>query len=101
MLRFITYLFDILVVVLIGRILGRAFQHLFGTPGIHSRSRGGMAAPPREPDTVRGEMVRDPICGMFVSTELSHRLSRGKQTLHFCSRECLERYEKQGLTMSP
>jgi YHS domain-containing protein len=43
---------------------------------------------------VRGETARDPVCGMFVSTELSHRLTRGKETLHFCSRECLERYEK-------
>lgn len=100
MLRFLGYLFDMIVVVLVGRMLNRAIQHLFGTPGIRFGSRGGMAPPSREPDTVRGETVRDPMCGMFVSTELSHRLTRGTQTLHFCSRECLERYEKQGLTMS-
>ena len=34
-------------------------------------------------------------CGMFVSTEVSHRLTQGTQTLHFCSRECLERYQKE------
>jgi YHS domain-containing protein len=42
-----------------------------------------------------GKMVRDPVCGMFVSTELSHQLTEQGQTLHFCSRECLERYQKQ------
>jgi len=31
---------------------------------------------------------------MFVSTELSHKLERGDQTIHFCSQECLERYQK-------
>lgn len=41
-----------------------------------------------------GEMARDPVCGMFVSTELSQQLRRGNDTLHFCSRECLEKYEK-------
>ncbi len=41
-----------------------------------------------------GQTARDPVCGMFVSTELSHRLTRGKETLHFCSRECLERFQK-------
>ena len=39
-------------------------------------------------------MARDPVCGMFVSTELSHQLRRGTDTLHFCSRECLEKYQK-------
>jgi YHS domain-containing protein len=41
-----------------------------------------------------GKTERDPVCGMFVSTEVSHRLVRGSETLHFCSNECLERYQK-------
>jgi YHS domain-containing protein len=40
-------------------------------------------------------MARDPVCGMFVSTELSRRLNRGGQTLHFCSDECLEKFRRQ------
>jgi YHS domain-containing protein len=47
-----------------------------------------------------GKTERDPICGMFVSTELSHRLVRGSETLHFCSRECLERYQKEMANVS-
>ncbi|MGA2983181.1 MAG: hypothetical protein ABSG32_05170 [Terriglobia bacterium] len=39
-------------------------------------------------------MARDPVCGMFVSTELSQQLTRGADTLHFCSRECLDKYQK-------
>jgi len=33
---------------------------------------------------------------MFVSTEVSQQLRRGGDTLHFCSRECLEKYQKDG-----
>jgi YHS domain-containing protein len=39
-------------------------------------------------------MARDPVCGMFVSTELSQQLRRGMDTVHFCSRECMEKYKK-------
>jgi YHS domain-containing protein len=47
-----------------------------------------------------GKTERDPVCGMFVSTELSHRLVRGSETLHFCSHECLERYQKEMANVS-
>ncbi len=51
-------------------------------------------------DTVGGRMVRDPVCGMFVSTEVSHRLVQGTQVLHFCSEDCREKYEKQTAKVS-
>jgi len=41
-------------------------------------------------------MARDPVCGMFVSTQLSHRLNEGGRTFHFCSDECLKRYRESG-----
>ena len=80
------------------RVLGRVFQSLFSTLGadrFSSRERNSR----RNADTPRavyGEMARDPMCGMFVSTELSHRLDWNGKTLHFCSRECLQRYREQG-----
>jgi YHS domain-containing protein len=92
MTRFLLYLFNLIFVVFIGWILNRVFRKLSGTPpgrgGFRSVPRGGSAT------VIEGQTERDPVCGMFVSTELSHRLTRGKQTLHFCSRECLERYLK-------
>jgi YHS domain-containing protein len=53
-----------------------------------SKSRRGEQA-------AKGRTARDPICGMFVSTEVSHRLVQGGETLHFCSQDCLEQYEKK------
>jgi len=32
---------------------------------------------------------------MFVSTEVSHRLTEGGKVLHFCSKDCMESYEKR------
>lgn len=95
MIRLLLYLVDFLLAVVLWRAFGSALQHLFGRAnpgGPGGRSSPGNAGPT---SGVSGQTARDPVCGMFVSTELSHRLKRGEQTLHFCSSECLERYQKQ------
>lgn len=57
---------------------------------------GARQGKPRQgSDPAQGKMVRDPVCGMFVSTEVSHRLVKGGEILHFCSQDCLESYQKQ------
>jgi len=43
----------------------------------------------------KGEMVRDPSCGSYVSKENSVRVREGDKTLHFCSYECRDKYLKQ------
>ncbi|MFB3921261.1 MAG: hypothetical protein ACE145_06030 [Terriglobia bacterium] len=92
MARLLVYLFDLIVVTIMGWIVARIMQRLFGGPAVHSAGpRSGPARGSRP--AISGETARDPVCGMFVSTELSHRLTRGGETLHFCSRECLERYQ--------
>jgi YHS domain-containing protein len=93
--RLLSYFVELVFVIVIAKMLGRAFQGLFGP----SPSRGAdraAAGGPRNSSRMRvGKTERDPVCGMFVSTELSHRLVRGSETLHFCSPECLERYQKE------
>ncbi len=93
MVRLLVYLFELIVVVLVVRLLSRALNSLFGTPPLGS-ARGQGARPARDAEAPHGETARDPVCGMFVSTDLSHRLKRDGETLHFCSRECLERYKE-------
>src|SRR5262249_53705474 len=92
--RLLLYLVELLFVVLVWRTLGRAIRAFFGATGANPstgarNSRRNASSPP----AVHGETARDPVCGMFVSTELSLRLKRDGKTLHFCSRDCLERYE--------
>jgi len=37
-------------------------------------------------------LVRDPVCGTFVATEISYPLELDGESLHFCSAECRDRY---------
>ena len=94
MIRFLLYVFDVVLTVLLWKVLGGTLRRLLGTQGSFF-SPGPQSTPRHSPPEVPGgEMARDPVCGMFVSTELSHRLVQGSETLHFCSPECLERYTK-------
>lgn len=92
MFALLEYVFDLIVVIIIGKLLNRMLKSIFGRPP--SGQGGSAGGPGRNGGTLQsGETARDPVCGMFVSTELSHKLTRGGQTLHFCSKECLERYQ--------
>ena len=91
--RLLFYLVELVFFVVMAKLLGRALQGLLSPPASRGQNRGSSQ--------VRvGKTERDPVCGMFVSTELSHRLVRGSGTLHFCSRECLERYQKETANVS-
>ena len=93
MVRLLIYVFNVVFVMIVGWIVTRILQQVMGggktRPGGPSVSR----TPPRQ--MVRGETARDPVCGMFVSTEVSHRLERDGKTLHFCSPECLAKFQSE------
>ena len=91
MAEFIGYLFDAIILFATIRMLYGALRHVLEPRMAAGRTRGPSAAAEGASD-VRGEMARDPVCGMFVSTELTHRLKSQGQTLHFCSEECLQKY---------
>ena len=92
-----SFLLDVLEFVILAlflKAMARSLGSLFRSSGVHMRTSGGGPPTPPSGAPHRGEMARDPVCGMFVSTELSQQLRRGLDTLHFCSRECLEKYQK-------
>ena len=86
---------EFVILVLFLKAMVQRIGSMFRSPHIHIKTSGGGASTSSSVQPHRGEMVRDPVCGMFVSTELSHQVARGVNTLHFCSRECLEKYQKQ------
>jgi YHS domain-containing protein len=94
MARLLAYLFDLILIMVVGWMMRRIFQALSGHPQASPRRHHEAPRTTTGP-ALRGETARDPVCGMFVSTELSHRLQRGGETLHFCSRECLKRFESE------
>ena len=90
--------------VLLGRLLGQVIRLLVKPQARqtwswswHVGSRSGQTGQPSQP-LIKGETARDPVCGIFVSTEVSYRLTEGGETLHFCSPECRERYRKESLS---
>ena len=87
-------LLEFVILALFLKAMARSLGSLFRSPRIHIRTSEGRPPTPPSAAPHRGEMARDPVCGMFVSTELSQQLRRGTDTLHFCSRECLEKYQK-------
>ena len=95
-MRLLAYLFDLIVFVIIGRLVTMIIQRLFGRPPSARQGSRGATSRDSHPSH-QGETARDPVCGMFVSTEVSVSLKEDGKILHFCARECLERYQKEAL----
>jgi YHS domain-containing protein len=50
------------------------------------------------PSVAARRLHRDPVCGTYVSEEISFPLREAGSTLHFCSESCRNRYvSAQGL----
>ena len=49
---------------------------------------------PQPPTVVvtRGEMVKDPICGAYISPESSLKVTQAGTTHYFCGQECRQEY---------
>jgi len=91
--EFLGYLLDAIFALMMLRMLYGVLRQFIAprraNPGARASTAGQQAG------SAGGQMVRDPECGMFVSTELSHRLRKGGETLHFCSEGCLEKYRSR------
>ena len=51
------------------------------------------SAPPQEVPRGPVPLHRDPLCGTYVSPEISFPMELPGQVLHFCSEECRARYQ--------
>ena len=65
-------------------VIARAFWRV--VDGILDGARGGD----RSPGPVK--LVRDPVCGTYVSPGSAPSLTSGGSTHYFCSEECRARY---------
>lgn len=81
------FLFFLLLLLVVRAIIAR----LFGTRRKFSgkRSRGRWS---RARATVRGRMVKDPQCGIYVATDLAIRTRAKDKDLYFCSEECRDKF---------
>ena len=61
-----------------------------------STSQAGQTVPRQQPQNYSPaiRLHRDPVCGTYVSPEISVKLERSGHITHFCSAHCRERYER-------
>jgi YHS domain-containing protein len=85
--RFLTF---VLVVVLVAWAIWLVRRVRFWMGYLTGRSARPVHRAAEKPEVA---LHRDPICGMFVSPEVSFTLEQQGQVHHFCSAECRERFQ--------
>lgn len=74
----------ILIVIVVLWVVRRLLGTILGTPK--------KAEAPDEFQDAPNNMVKDPICGMYMDSRLALRLEKQKEAFYFCSEECKNRY---------
>lgn len=68
-------------------VVGRYLQSQFGKPQVKGH----------ENSTGVNEMVRDPVCGLYIRSDGAVALIDKGQIVHFCSEKCRKKYlDNQG-----
>jgi len=80
-------LFPLLLIFVIRAVLKNIFATFQAT-----RSPQQRATRQSPPVQAGGELKRDPVCGTYVSTDASVTRMVNGETVHFCSKECREKY---------
>ena len=90
MLRYL--IVDILLPLLVFALLRSVLRSIFQAG--RNVTRPPQQAPPssRPNVVVGGELKKDPVCGTYVSTGASVTRTVNGQLLHFCSKECRDKY---------
>ena len=77
----------ILVIMLVMRLIVRTFS-----PRRPAAARPASRRTPTE--RPGGTLVRDPQCGTYIPEARAITVGRGANALHFCSRECQDKYAR-------
>jgi YHS domain-containing protein len=87
LLKLFQYLFMLLAGVWLLQVVVRLWRSMTARksgPEVSGRRAGAQVA--------KGTLHKDPVCGTFVSEEVSVKLQGPSGVEHFCSRECLDKY---------
>ena len=85
------FLFFLLLLLVVRALIARLFGNRRKASGNRSRGRANRARA-----TVRGRMVKDPQCGIYVATDLAVRTRTKDTNLYFCSEECRDKFLRRG-----
>jgi len=92
-MRILTWVVAAIAVVWLIRTLRRAAAYWLGVSGADTAEERARTSPfRRAPAMAPRELMKDPQCGTYIAPELSIRARFRGQELHFCSRECEQRF---------
>ena len=90
MLRALAYLLATIFLIALIRavvgLIGKAVAELF-QPNAPDRPRSGSGT------TSAGELKKDPVCGVYVSTATKIRKTVGGKEYYFCSEACRDKFK--------
>jgi len=74
------------------KIFTNAAKRNVGTP--RATQQSGAELPKAK------KLFRDPVCGTYVAEDISQTFSssQSSEKLHFCSRDCMEAYQREHAT---
>jgi YHS domain-containing protein len=89
MIRFllVRFVFPLLVLFFLRALLKSVFANFRSAPPSQTQDRKTTPSVP-----AGGELKKDPVCGTYVSAATSHTRTVNGSVLHFCSKECRDKY---------
>jgi uncharacterized protein len=76
-------LLRLIIVISLLYLIRRALSGLMG-------SRNNPTS--KDTDQASNQMVKDPVCGMYMDSRLAVRLESKKEVVYFCSEKCRTKY---------
>ena len=83
---------QILIRFLLFLIIGYLLQRFF----LGLKKPQKKAEADRVPAEASNQMVKDPVCGMYMDARLAIRIENRDQAIYFCSEECKKQYLAAG-----
>ena len=87
-------IFELLVTVVVIYFLRAVMRTVFKGFGDMMNPNANPPAQSRTTNQVplTGELKKDPSCGTYISAATSIKETVGGETLHFCSKQCRDKY---------
>lgn len=92
MFRAIFYLLVTVVVITVVRSIVGIVLKGFAEAMKPGSTTQGTGTRPSGQIPLTGELKKDPVCGTYIAASSSIQEKVGGKTVHFCSRECRDKY---------
>lgn len=88
----VRFLILIAVVAFVRYLIGMITRAVSGAVSGNPQAESGPSKSQGRQAENQGELLRDPVCGVFVASATSVKKSVDGRTVHFCSTACRDKY---------